>query len=25
MVIGYIDFSNTNAGHCRGTCLHLGL
>jgi murein DD-endopeptidase MepM/ murein hydrolase activator NlpD len=25
MVIGHVDFSSSNAGHCRGTCLHLGL
>ena len=25
MVIGHVDFASNNAGHCRGTCLHLGL
>lgn len=25
MVIGHVDFSNSNAGHCRSNCLHLGL
>lgn len=25
MVIGHVDFSSSNAGHCGGTCLHLGL
>jgi murein DD-endopeptidase MepM/ murein hydrolase activator NlpD len=25
MVIGHVDFSSSNAGHCQGTCLHLGL
>ena len=24
-VIGLVDFSNGNAGHCRGSCLHFGL
>lgn len=24
-VIGVVDFSSSNAGHCRGTCLHFGL
>lgn len=25
MVIGYVDFSHNNAGHCRHKCLHFGL
>jgi murein DD-endopeptidase MepM/ murein hydrolase activator NlpD len=25
VVIGLVDFSSSNAGHCRGTCLHFGL
>ncbi len=24
-VIGLVDFSGSNAGHCRGSCLHFGL
>lgn len=24
-VIGIVDFSSGNAGHCRGSCLHFGL
>ncbi len=25
MVIGHVDFSSRNAGHCQDRCLHLGL